>query len=74
MDDKELLTLRHRLVEVYEEDGSFGVFQYIEDLYPGLPWSFCVTCDRETPFVDDSCAVCFSMVQLRIKFHKSHRE
>lgn len=49
-----------RLIEVYEEDGIVGVFDWVAVHHPDWEWEFCDACDDETPTWEGSCAVCFT--------------
>jgi hypothetical protein len=50
--------LLHKAVEVYEEHGLTGVHRWSQE--QGLPLRLCALCEIETPFVGDTCVLCWS--------------
>ncbi|MEE8326697.1 MAG: hypothetical protein V3R58_06635 [candidate division NC10 bacterium] len=50
--------LLHKAVEIYEEQGLAGILRWGQD--QGLPLRLCALCEIETPFVGDTCVLCWS--------------
>ena len=44
--------------EIYIMSGADGVYDYVRDNYPGLPWGYCEDCDDNVPHVNRVCLVC----------------
>jgi hypothetical protein len=45
-------------LEIYEEHGSAAVQHWGRE--QGLPFRSCPLCEIETPFVGETCAICWS--------------
>ncbi len=50
--------LLHKAVEIYEEQGLAGIHRCGE--VQGLPLRLCALCEIATPFVGDTCVLCWS--------------
>ena len=49
--------LLDKALRIYEEQGWVAVHRWGQE--QGLPLRVCVLCEIETPFVVDTCAVCW---------------
>ena len=46
---------------LYEKAGQSGVFDYINNNHPEIPWAYCEPCEIDSPVEDSTCLVCGSI-------------
>lgn len=58
--------LYEKCLEIYENSGQSGVFDFIAANSPDTAWAYCEPCEIESPIEDGDCLVCGSLVEVKV--------